>query len=402
MLNFPRANSIYIHIPFCSSKCAYCDFYSVKYTKKRVDQYWDALFLELAELAAITDQKLLQSIYIGGGTPSVIKAEKYFSLLNKIKQYFKLVPDAEITIEVNPASITAEKLIIYRRAGINRLSVGIQSLNDKYLSLLGRKSNRQHNLEKLTLINRFFNNYSTDLIFAIPGQTLAEFKKDLSDLLKFEPPHISLYNLELHPGTKLYQRYQADKLEMPTEELDAEMYDLAAAELKKAAYNHYEISNYARQGYRARHNFIYWLYQPYLAAGPGAVSFNGNYRFQNKADLKNYLLYYGTANSENILEQSIQTKKPTRNSASEFQVRQLEKLTAKEKQAEFAFLALRTERGILLNEFQKRFKQDFKKVYQAEINSLKANQLIKEANNRIYLTNRGKKLANEVFIKFLP
>jgi oxygen-independent coproporphyrinogen-3 oxidase len=312
------------------------------------------------------------------------------------------VPDAEITIEVNPASITAEKLIIYRRAGINRLSVGIQSLNDKYLSLLGRKSNRQHNLEKLTLINRFFNNYSTDLIFAIPGQTLAEFKKDLNDLLKFEPPHISLYNLELHPGTKLYQQYQADKLEMPTEELDAEMYDLAAAELKKAAYNHYEISNYARQGYRARHNFIYWLYQPYLAAGPGAVSFNGNYRFQNKADLKNYLLYYGTANSENILEQSIQTKKPTRNSASEFQVRQLEKLTAKEKQAEFAFLALRTERGILLNEFQKRFKQDFKKVYQAEINSLKANQLIKEANNRIYLTNRGKKLANEVFIKFLP
>src|SRR6056297_2800198 len=291
-INFKNANAVYIHLPFCSSKCPYCDFYSIKYTKKRVDQYWAALFMELEELSKKVKNNLIQTIYIGGGTPSLVDPILINELIKKVKSKFKLPPAAEITMEVNPASINEEKIIRLKRAGINRLSVGIQSFNDSHLSFLGRKSNSINSKKTLALIDYYFDNYSADLIFALPDQTLKEFENDLKTMLEFSPPHISLYNLEIHENTPFYQKYNSGELKLPAEELDADMYELALKKLTAAGYQHYEISNFAQRGYRARHNYIYWLYQPYLALGPGAAAFDGNCRSQNITDLKQYIDYY--------------------------------------------------------------------------------------------------------------
>ena len=401
-LNFKNTNALYIHVPFCSSKCPYCDFYSIKYEQKRVDHYWAALFMELEEIYQKTENKLLQTIYIGGGTPSLIDSNYLYLLLKKIKNKFNVTPTAEITIEVNPTSINEEKLIAFRRAGINRLSVGIQSFNDQYLNFLGRKSSRKRNIEVLKLINQYFNNYSADLIFALPDQKLNQFRRDLKKLLDFNPPHISLYNLEIHPETEFYEKYNKGELKLPSEESDAEMYQLAQEILLKNNYQHYEISNFAKKGYRARHNYIYWLYQPYLALGPGASGFDGERRYQNPGDIDQYIEHYNS-NKISFKEMNhINLLSRTENiNQSNNKFRKINNINKKEQMAEYSFLALRTEAGLFFHKFYLRFKEDFKKIYKDSISELKEKALITEKNNRIFLTARGKELANEVFIKFL-
>ena len=402
-LNFSLANALYIHLPFCSSKCPYCDFYSVKYSKKRVDLYWFALFMELEELSQKVNNNLLQTVYIGGGTPSLIEPFYIRELIKKIKKKFKLIPTAEITVEVNPASINEDKIIGLKRAGINRLSVGIQSFNDQHLDFLGRKSSSKKNTTILNLIDQYFDNYSADLIFALPEQSLIQFTDDLETMLSFKPPHISLYNLEIHENTPFHKRYHSGKLKLPSEELDAEMYELAVDRLKAADYQHYEISNFSRRGYRARHNYIYWLFEPYLALGPGAAAFDGGCRSQNIADLNQYLDHYnpqkrsfkelisvGAADNSNLITSNFESK-----------IRTVNCLKPKEKMAEYSFLALRTAQGLFYHKFYRQFKVGIKKVFKEEIEELKSKQLIKEGNERIYLTERGKEVANEVFLKFL-
>ncbi|MFW5979126.1 MAG: radical SAM family heme chaperone HemW [Halanaerobium sp.] len=401
-LNFENANALYIHLPFCANKCPYCDFYSVKYTKKRVDLYWFALFMELEELSQSVHNNLLQTVYLGGGTPSLIDPFYIKELLKIIKDKFRVVPAAEITVEVNPASIDAEKITALKRAGVNRLSVGIQSFNNQHLKFLGRKSSAENNKKILALVEKYFNNYSADLIFALPGQSKNEFRADLETLLAFNPPHISLYNLEIHENTPFYERHQSGELKLPTEELDAEMYELALEKLTAADYRHYEISNFAQAGYRARHNYLYWLFQPYLALGPGAAAFDGSCRSQNIADLNQYLKYY---NPEKLSFKKFLMGKQNNlkeiNGDSKIKIRDLNCLSQKEKMAEYSFLALRTEKGLFFNKFYRQFKVEFKSVYKKEIAELKTNGLIRQGNERIYLTARGKEVANEVFLKFL-
>lgn len=405
-LDFEIANALYIHVPFCSSKCPYCDFYSTKYTKKRVGQYRTALFVELAEMAQNVNNNLLQTIYIGGGTPSLISADKIALLLKKIKSKFKVIPGAEITMEVNPASINEKKIIALRRAGINRLSVGIQSFNDEHLSLLGRESNKNRNKKVLKMINKYFDNYSADLIFALPDQKIKEFSSDLEELLKFSPSHISLYNLEIHEETPFYQRYKNGSLNLISEEVDAEMYNLAVTKLKENNYLHYEISNFAKKSFRARHNYIYWLYQPYLGLGPGAAGFDGKNRYQNDRNLEKYINYYNPqladfSDTDDSLAAYNKRKNNNIIKNSSEKIRKINKLNQKEKMAEYTFLALRTSQGLFFHKFYKYFNEEFKKIYNDEINSLKKKSLIKENNNRIFLTDKGKSLANEVFLKFL-
>lgn len=403
-LSFENANALYIHIPFCSNKCPYCDFYSIKYTKKRVDQYWAALFMELEDIYQNTKNNLLQTIYIGGGTPSLIEPEMIEFLIKKIKSKFKLIPDAEITIEVNPASINEEKIIALKRAGVNRLSVGVQSFNDEHLSFLGRKSTAEINKNTLNLVKRYFNNYSADLIFALPGQSLEEFKQDLIQMLKFKPPHISLYNLEIHENTYFYKKYEAGDLNLPAEEIDAEMYSSAREILLKNDYLHYEISNFARWGYRARHNYIYWLYQSYIALGPGASGFDGLNRYQNLRDLNQYISYYNpdkesflkTESEERLQEKLLNIAK------NNMQIRTVDSLSKKEQMAEYCFLALRTSQGIFYHKFYQKFGVDFSSKYKKVILELLDKKLVVEENNHLYLSEKGKELANEVFIKFLP
>jgi oxygen-independent coproporphyrinogen-3 oxidase len=377
-----------------------------------VDQFWAALFMELKELSRTTKNNLVQTIYIGGGTPSLIEPVFVAELLQKIKYRFKVPPTAEITMEVNPASVTEEKIIKLKRAGINRLSVGIQSFNDQHLSFLGRRSNAENNKKILSLIDNYFDNYSADLIFALPNQSLNEFEQDLEEMLKFSPPHISLYNLELHENTPFYEQYKKGNLKLPAEELDADMYELALEKLNTAGYRHYEISNFCQPGYRARHNYLYWLYQPYLALGPGASGFDGSCRYQNFRDLEKYIDYY---NPERFtFAEIMDLKKKNKKSFSELlknkkkldvnnkaKIRKINCLTAEEKMAEYSFLALRTDNGLFYHKFYQKFKRDFKTIYKAEIEELIKNKLIIEANGRIYLTTRGRELANEVFLKFL-
>lgn len=405
-LNFEIANAVYVHVPFCSSKCPYCDFYSAEYTKKRVGQYWTALFAELEEMAENVNNNLVQTIYIGGGTPSLISPNKIAALIKKIKSKFKVIPGAEITMEVNPASINEKKIIALRRAGINRLSVGIQSFNDDYLSFLGRESSKNRNKKVLKMINKYFDNYSADLIFALPGQKIKEFSSDLEELLKFSPPHISLYNLEIHEETPFYQRYKNGRLNLVPEEVDAEMYDLAVTKLKENNYLHYEISNFAKKSFRTRHNYIYWLYQPYLGLGPGAAGFDGKNRYQNNRNLEKYINYYNPQIVPFLdIDDSLTADNKRKNNNiirnSSEKIRKINKLTQKEKMAEYTFLALRTSQGLFFHKFYKYFNKNFKKIYNAKINSLKKKELIKETNNRIFLTEEGKRLANEVFLKFL-
>ena len=406
-LNFKKANAIYIHLPFCSNKCPYCDFYSVKYAKNRVDHYWAALFVELEDLAKKVKNNLVQTIYLGGGTPSLVDPVLIGELIKKIKRKFKISLGAEITLEVNPASINEEKIISLKRAGVNRLSVGIQSFNNQHLSFLGRKSNETNNKKVLSLVDKYFNNYSADLIFALPGQSLKEFKNDLEKMLNFSPPHISLYNLEIHENTPFYQKYKKDELNLPPEEVDAQMYDFALEKLKAFNYKHYEISNFSQWGSRARHNYLYWLYQPYLALGPGASGFDGSLRYKNINDLEQYLKYYnpdnltfaelkkmGAKNYFNQIEDNIIKER-------KIKIREFNSLNKKEKMGEYAFLALRTASGLFYHKFKQQFQLEFKEVYKKEIKELKRNGLINEANQRIHLTTRGKAVANEVFVKFL-
>jgi len=324
-------------------------------------------------------------------------------LIKKIRSRFRVIPTAEITMEVNPASINQEKIIALKRAGVNRLSVGVQSFNDQHLKFLGRKSSSEQNKKILNLVDHYFDNYSADLIFALPQQNLEEFESDLDKMLKFFPPHISLYNLEIHEDTPFHQRYTEGELKLPTEELDAEMYELALRKLTAADYQHYEISNFARSGYRARHNYIYWLYQPYLALGPGASSFDGSCRSQNIADLKQYINYYNPQHLTFTEFISIDSESRNYKNAEGYHKkrREVNCMSKKEKMAEYSFLALRTKAGLFYHKFYQQFKTEFKSIYKVEIEELKKNNLIKEGNERIQLTARGKKVANQVFLKFL-
>jgi oxygen-independent coproporphyrinogen-3 oxidase len=394
-INDPFA--LYIHIPFCAKKCPYCDFYSVKYSKERVDQFWAALFRELEYLNRFVKFKQIRSIYIGGGTPSLIKTDKILDLLNKISNYFKIPPGIEITLEANPSSLNKEKIISYKRIGINRLSVGIQSFNKSFLKILGRQTTPENNKKILELISKYFNNYSADLIFALPGQKIDDFKKDLDKLLEYNPPHISLYNLEVHENTVFYDKVKSGKLEIINEEIDAEMYEYAVKTLVKNDYQHYEISNFAKRGFRAQHNYLYWKYQPYLALGPGAAGFDGKLRYQNINDLEEYINIYGSKNnnkSENkILNSNINNV---------FPCSEVIKLDLAERLAEYCFLKLRTAEGVSYFEFKKRFSEDFNKIYGEKVAVLKKKKLLIERNERIYLSRKGKLLANEVFLEFLP
>jgi oxygen-independent coproporphyrinogen-3 oxidase len=393
-INEPFA--LYIHIPFCAKKCPYCDFFSVKYSKERVDQFWAALFRELDFLNSFVKVKQIRSIYIGGGTPSLIEGDKILALLNKISNYFKIPPGIEITIEANPSSLSKEKIISYKRIGINRLSVGIQSFNRSFLKILGRQTTPEKNKKILDLITKHFNNYSTDLIFALPGQKISDFKKDLKELLKFEPPHISLYNLEIHENTVFYDKFKSGKLNPINEEIDAEMYEYAAKKLVENDYQHYEISNFAKRGYRAQHNYLYWKYQPYLALGPGAAGFDGKLRYQNINDLETYMDIYSSKNN------NLEKKGFNSNRNNIFLPRELTKLDKAEKMAEYCFLNLRTAEGLSCFEFKKKFAADFYKIYGEKVIILKKKKLLIERNGRIYLSRKGRLLANEVFLEFLP
>ena len=325
---------LYIHIPFCRSKCAYCDFYSLAGAEERMDDYCRALERHLAEVAPQAECHKADTVYFGGGTPSYLGAERLCRLLGSIRKLYKVDKHAEITLEANPDSATDRKALKrLRKAGFNRLSLGVQSMDDALLQTIGRIHTRQQVQEAVAAARKAgFKNLSLDLIYGLPGQTMEGWEKTLSDAVGLHPEHLSCYGLKLEEGTPLYRRQ--GELTFPDEDMQADMYLYAVEFLKQCGYEQYEISNFAKPGFASRHNLKYWLMQEYAGFGPGAHSDFGNVRYGYARDLERYL------KGELVLQES-------------------ETVDSDEREREYLMLRLRTVQGVDPREFEYRFRQRF-------------------------------------------
>lgn len=376
-----KSCGLYIHIPFCLQKCNYCDFISYPYSKELVEDYLLALSAETQLLAEKFCQPLVETIYLGGGTPTCLSGQALAQIIDDIYANFPIAKDVEISCEVNPGTSSKLDLSLLKKAGVNRLSIGVQSFNDEKLSYLGRIHDRQQIYTTYATAREVgFNNLNLDLIFAIPDQTVSDWQDSLEAALSLKPEHLSLYNLKLEEGTPFYEDYLQGRLQPVREELDLLMYKKAISTLKRSGYEHYEISNFARPGFIARHNLRYWHYRPFLALGPGAHGFAGNLRYANTVNLEKYqsLIKSRALPWEEILY-----------------------LTQKDLMTEFLMMGLRVLEGISLLEFRKRFDLSLMAVYKTQVEKLLDLGLVKLADERLALTERGIFLGNEVFAEFL-
>lgn len=367
---------IYIHIPFCIRKCDYCDFLSGPSGPKEQADYVQAL---LREIQAVEEGegRSVSSIFIGGGTPSVLDERLLGDILREIRNRFKMKEDAEITIEVNPGTANIGKLQAYREMGINRLSIGLQSPEDRELKILGRIHNYGQFLETYQEARTVgFDNINIDLMSAIPDQTYEGWVKNLRTVAELEPEHISAYSLIVEEGTP----FAARKLNLPDEDTEYNMYEATAQILKEYGFEQYEISNYARKGRECRHNVGYWTRQDYLGFGLGASSLYGKERFANTADMKKYL-----ENSKN--PEKIREKEPS--------------LTREDEMAEFMFLGLRMTKGISRADFQRCFGCTIESVYGEVLEKYESMELLLEKDGRIFLSREGIHVSNSIMAEFL-
>ena len=375
---------LYIHIPFCVKKCSYCDFLSAPATEQTKEAYMAALFAEIGGRAKDYKDRIVTSVFIGGGTPSLLSGDSIRQLMEHIREGFSLAPDAEITMEVNPGTVTAEKLTAFYGAGINRLSIGMQSAQEQELKILGRI----HDFDGFCQVYREaveagFTNINVDVMSGLPGQTLASYKDTLEKVLRLEPmpQHISAYSLIVEEGTPFAAMADRGELPLPEEDTERAMYEETIEVLAGYGFHRYEISNYALDGYECRHNVGYWIRRDYLGFGIGAASLIGNVRFQNGRDLNAYLAHPLACREE---EQSLITQ---------------------EQMEETMFLGLRLIRGVSYPEFARCYGQTLEEVYGEVIARNEADGLLTvredETGRRLMLTGRGLDVSNYVMAQFL-
>lgn len=374
--NKTASMEIYIHIPFCAKKCEYCDFLSGPAGGKEQRAYVQALLKEI-RAAEEGQGRSVSSIFIGGGTPSLLKEDLLGSILNEIYKKFNLEPGAEISIEVNPGTVSSKKLEAYRRMGINRLSIGLQSTDDRELKTLGRLHNYAQFLETYQAAgNAGFDNINIDLMSALPDQTYEGWVANLRRTAELSPAHISAYSLIIEEGTPFAMR----ELNLPDEETEYRMYEDTAAILEEYGYEQYEISNYAKKGRRCRHNVGYWTRCDYLGLGLGAASLWGKKRFSNTADMEEYL----------------------RNSAFPERIRLMEPVLSREDEmAEFMFLGLRMTEGVSEAAFRQGFGVEMREIYGEVLKKYTGMELLEEKDGRIFLTRKGIHVSNSVMSDFL-
>lgn len=374
--NKTASMEIYIHIPFCAKKCEYCDFLSGPAGGKEQSAYVQALLKEI-RAAEEGQGRSVSSIFIGGGTPSLLKEDLLGSILNEIYEKFNLEPEAEISIEVNPGTVSLKKLEAYRRMGINRLSIGLQSTDDRELKTLGRLHNYAQFLETYQAAGTAgFDNINIDLMSALPDQTYEGWVTNLRRTAELSPAHISAYSLIIEEGTPFALR----ELNLPDEETEYRMYEDTAAILKEYGYEQYEISNYAKKGKRCRHNVGYWTRCDYLGFGLGAASLWGNKRFSNTADMEKYL----------------------KNSAFPERIRLMEPVLSREDEmAEFMFLGLRMTEGVSEAAFRQEFGVKMREIYGEVLKKYTDMELLEEKDGRIFLTRKGIHVSNSVMSDFL-
>lgn len=368
---------IYVHIPFCEKKCDYCDFLSGPANNKTKDNYIRAILNEIKSYKELMQEYLVKTIFIGGGTPSSIQAEYIAKTLEAIKKSF-IVQAEEVTIEVNPSSITRDKLLTYKEYGVNRLSIGLQSANNEELKLLGRIHTYEEFLENYKLARIIgYDNINIDLISGLPEQGVENWENTLRKVTELSPEHISAYSLIIEEGTPLYDKYKQNE---QNEENDRLIYKKTKEILEAKAYSRYEISNYAKKGYESKHNNLYWKRKPYLGIGLGSSSLINNRRFRKEEDLSKYI-----ENSKNhdLLEKDIK------------------KISQKEAMEEFMFLGLRIIEGIKKSQFKEEFNISIEDVYASVIEQSIKEGVIEENDGRIFLTDYGLDVSNYVMARFL-
>lgn len=386
MLSKKSSLGLYIHIPFCVKKCAYCDFLSMKASDEMQRKYVEALLEELESVSVLADSYELQTIYVGGGTPSVLNTKHLWKIYEKVQEVFgvSLSGMKEVTLEVNPGAVSMEKWKEYRRMGIQRISMGLQSTHDDELKLLGRIHSYEQFLKNYDEArNAGFNNINIDLMSALPNQSLDKYLVSLERVAKLLPEHISSYSLIIEEGTPFWSLYGENgtkEKELPEEELDRAMYEATKEVLSFYGYKRYEISNYAKKGYESIHNTSYWTGIPYLGVGLGASSYLGNNRYQNRSDMQGYLKYASdTEKRRNVIET----------------------LTKEDRMSEFMFLGLRRMCGVSMTKFAECFELSMEQVFGETLCKLQKQELLKIDGDRVFLTDKGIDVSNNVFAEFL-
>lgn len=382
---------LYIHIPFCVRKCAYCDFLSALSDDKTRQEYVDVLVKEIQDAGDKYGKHYqVSSIFIGGGTPSLLEGCQVYVIFEALRQVFSIQEQAEITIEANPGTVTTEKLMAWKQVGINRLSIGLQSTDNQELKALGRIHTYEDFQETYRMARAFgFSNINIDLISAIPGQKKESWKTTLKRVAELSPEHISAYSLIIEEETPFYEMYGEkseygkvhDKgLPLPDEEVEREMYDMTSEILEPYGFTKYEISNYAKDGFACRHNQGYWQRADYLGMGLGAASLMQHQRFHNTEDYNLYITGIGT--KQDIRED-------------------IERLSVSDEMEEFMFLGLRQVKGISIGTFQQVFHYDIFEIYGKVLEKLEQENLISISEDNIALTTKGVDVSNAVFVEFM-
>ena len=374
---------IYIHIPFCKSKCAYCDFVSFPNIKEKEEQYISSVIKEIQneDWEYINKNYQVTTIYIGGGTPSFIDAKSIKKIVDSLKSKIKNLDNnkdsnIEITMEMNPGTVTQEKLEVYKNTGINRVSIGLQTTNNNLLKQIGRIHTFEQFLDTYKMLKEAgFDNINVDLMLGLPNQTIEDLKQSIEEVLKLEPNHISVYSLILEEGTPLFNMIEEGKLTLPDEEIERQMYWYVKNKLELAGYNHYEISNFAKQGKESKHNLNCWNQEEYIGFGLAAHSYFQDKRYSNTCDIEKYM--------KNFPKELHETQ------------------TIEDKKKEYMLLGLRKIDGIQISKFKEKFVDNPIYIYKDELAKLIEQDLLEIDGDYIRLTNKGLDFANIVWEEFV-
>ena len=376
---------IYVHIPFCKQKCYYCDFISYANKEEKTKEYVKCIQkeIEIESKKYSKDEYEITTIYLGGGTPSYISALYIENIINVIKLNYNVKDNAEITIEINPGTVNEEKILIYEKIGINRVSIGLQTTNDKLLKQIGRIHTYEEFLNCYKLVSKSkIDNINVDLMLALPNQTIEDLEESLQKVINLKPNHISLYSLILEEGTKLEKMVSENIVKLPEEDMEREMYWKTKRILEKNGYNHYEISNFAKEGYKSKHNMNCWSQKEYLGFGVAAHSYVNRKRYCNTNNIEEYISNIKIGKIENN-----RTVCEIQNKIDE--------------QKEFMMLGLRKIDGIDIQEFKNKFVENPIYVFHKELEKLVNKDLVEIDLDKIKLTNKGLDFANLVWEEFV-
>ncbi len=368
-----KSKGLYIHIPFCIKKCKYCDFVSYVDKATLFDSCIDNVLIEAMEY----ENEQIDTIFIGGGTPSILSCEQLKKLFNGLYKSFNITDDCEITIEANPSTLDKEKLLILKNYGVNRLSIGVQSFCDDELKAIGRIHNSKTAYNTIELVKDFgFNNFNIDIMLGLPNQTTKTLEKTLKTAISLKPTHISCYSLILEENTPLYDEYENGVYPVISDEYDRELYTLAKNILKDNGYFQYEISNFSKSGYESRHNLKYWNCDEYIGLGVSAHSYLDGVRFYNTSDINEYLQKNFHNNEKTILSQD-------------------------DKISEYIIMRLRLSSGINEKEFYERFKVSFYDKYKAILDKFIKSKLLIYENDSYKLSEKGIDVSNSIMCEFV-